>query len=490
MSHRYTPNGENEQHSHIDGLLVCSYRGPLELKESTSGLEVASAGPGGLVAVVGPALERTGGTWLFAPGSAEERKIAARDLTWKQNGVTYKPLGLDEHAQDVAYRNIYTELLVPLFHYLLSLDSEPTFGELTQTGWDLYREVNDAYGAAIARHTCGEGVLVEDAHLMLAAAAARKRPRRLEAPLAYFHHMPWCEPEYFGLLPRAMRDEILAGLLTFDSIGFHCSQWAEAFAACCERYLGAARKPPGELRWEGRSTTVVVAPAAVDVDRLVRRAATPESIAWQERFRRECAGRRAIVRVERLDPAKNLVRSLQAYEQLLEHRPDLLESTCLLAVLTPVREWVPAYRRCREEAERETERVNERFAARGFDQPPIRLFLAADPHAFDHYRALAALSIADVVLATPIWDGLNIVPLEAAAVGRPSIVLSRNAGAYEHIAEYVHSVNPFDTVEMAAAIESALEDTDVERRDRVLALRAAISRRSPEDWVRERLAVR
>jgi trehalose 6-phosphate synthase len=453
---------------------------------SAAGLEAASAGPGGLVAVVGPALACAGGSWLFAPSSAEEREIAASGLTWKEGGVTYKPLYLSEQSQDAAYRSVYTELLVPLFHHLLSLDSEPTFDEHLHEEWDHYRQVNDSYGAAIAAHA-GGGVLVEDAHLMLAAAAARKRDGGGAAALVYFHHMPWCEPEYFGVLPRRIRDEVLAALLSFDSVGFHSARWAEAFTSCCERFLGAVREAPGRLGWRGRSTAVVATPAAIDVDLLARRAAAPPCAAWQERFRRECAGRRAIVRVERLDPAKNPVRSLQAYEQLLDRRPDLRGSTCLLGVMTPVREWVPAYRRCREATEREAARMNERFAALGIERAPVRLFLAEDPHAFDHHRALAALSIADVTFATPVWDGLNIVPLEAAAVGESSIVLSCNAGAYEHIAGYVHQANPFDTVDMAAALAAALDEPAAERQRRALALRTALSARSPQDWVRERL---
>lgn len=488
MSYCHKIDREDERGSPINGLLVCSYRGPFALKRSAAGLEAASAGPGGLVAVVGPALARAGGSWLFAPSSAEERKIAASGLTWKEGGVTYKPLYLSEQSQDATYRSVYTELLVPLFHHLLSLDSEPTLNGRLHREWDHYRQVNDAYGAAIAAHVGGDGVLVEDAHLMLAAAAARKRYGNDTTPLVYFHHMPWCEPEHFGVLPQGVRDEILAALLSFDSVGFHCSRWAEAFASCCEHFLGAVREAPGRLSWRGRSTTVVVTPAAIDVDLLVQRAAAPPCAAWQERFRRECAGRRAIVRVERLDPAKNPVRSLQGYEQLLERRPDLRGSTCLLGVMTPVREWVPAYRRCREETEREAARINERFAALGVDRAPVRLFLASDPHAFDHYRALAALSIADVTFATPLWDGLNIVPLEAAAVGESSIVLSCNTGAYEHIAEYVHQANPFDTSEMVAALEAALDEPAAERQRRALTLRAALAARSPQDWARERLA--
>ncbi len=357
-----------------------------------------------------------------------------------------------------------------------------------RSAWEGYRQLNGVYGAAIRQYARGDGVLVEDAHLMLAAAAARRRPGSPDIPLVYFHHMPWCEPEYFGVLPDAMRTEILAGLLAFDSVGFHTARWADAFASCCERFLGAARESRSRLSWRGRSVGLVVAPAAPDAKRLRARAAAPPSVAWRERLRAACRGRRAIVRVERLDPAKNLIRGLRAYELLLDRRPDLLETTCLLGVLTPVREWAPAYRRYRELAEAEGARINARFAHLGPDGAPVRLHLSPDPHAFDHHRALAGLSIAEVVLATPLYDGLNIVPLEAAVVGEPSIVLSCNAGAHAHIADHVLSVNPFDTLATADAIEQALAEPASERCRRANALRRAVAARTPEDWVRERLA--
>jgi trehalose 6-phosphate synthase len=438
--------------------------------------------------VVAPAIERLGGTWVFAPGSAEEREIAAQGMVLEDGGTSYVVLDLPVQPQEAAYRTIYTELLVPLFHYLLPLAYEPTFARRVRRAWDSYRLVNDAYGAAIRERAGGEGVLVEDAHLMLVATAARREPGGADVPLVYFHHMPWCEPEYFGVLPDGMRVEILTALLAFDSVGFHCARWADAFASCCERFLGVARESGDRLLWRGRSVGIVVSPAALDVKRLQARAVEPSSIGWRERLRAACGQRRPIVRVERLDPAKNLIRGLQAYEQILYRRPNLLETTCLLGVLTPVREWAPAYRRYRELAETEAARINARFDHLGPDRAPVCLHLSSDPHAFDHHRALAGLSIADVVLATPVWDGLNIVPLEAAVVGEPSVVLSYNAGAHAHIAEHVRGVNPFDTLETADAIEQALDESAAERHRRASVLRAVVAARTPEDWVRERLA--
>jgi trehalose 6-phosphate synthase len=472
----------------MSGLLVCSHRGPVTLRRARGRLEAASVGPGGLVAVVAPAIERLGGTWVFAPGSAEERELAAQSAVLEDGGVSYVVLDLPERPHESSYRAIYTELLVPLFHYLHPLAHEPTFSKRLRDAWDGYRLVNDLYGTAIREHAAGEAVLVEDAHLMLAAAAARREPGSPDVPLTYFHHMPWCEPEYFAVLPDEIRTEILAGMLAFDSIGFHTARWADAFASCCERFLGVVRESQRRLSWRGRSLGLVVSPAALDAERLGARAAEPPSVRWRKRLRDLCHQRRVIVRVERLDPAKNMIRGLQAYEQLLSRRPHLLETTCLLGVLTPVREWAPAYHRYRELAEAEAARINARFAQLGPDRAPVRLHLSPEAHAFDHHRALAGLSIAEVVLATPVFDGLNIVPLEAAIVGAPSIVLSRNAGAHEHFAEHVRSVNPFDTLETADAIEQALDEPPAERRRRALALRAAVAARTPEDWVRERIA--
>jgi trehalose 6-phosphate synthase len=469
----------------VAGLVVCSHRGPVAYHDADGVIAARTAGPGGLVAVVAPALERLGGTWIFAPSTDVDRELARRRQVAGTERVRHEIVDLPPAAHDAMYRVVYTDLLVPLFHYLLDLARQPAFDAALHRAWDDYRAVNRLFGEAIARHDDARGVLVEDAHLMLAGAAARGAGAN-GPPLTYFHHLPWCDPEYLGVLPPRVRDEILAGLLAFDGVAFHTRRWLEAFAACCERFLPAARRDGDAIACGGRTTRLAVIPVAIDADATRATAEGEAARRWRERLAELCGDRRAVVRVERADPSKNAVRAVQAYGELLDRRPELAAQTCLLAVMTRVRTWSEPYRRYLAEAEEAAAAIGERHGRDG--APPVVLHLSPDPHEFDHHRAIGALAGADTVLVTPTYDGLNIVALEGVIVGEPAVVLSRNAGAYELIGEHAIGVNPFDVSATASAIERALELPAGERRERARAARAVAAARRPEDWVAARLA--
>jgi len=240
------------------------------------------------------------------------------------------------------------------------------------------------------------------------------------------------------------------------------------------------------VRWEGRSVPVFAAPAAVDVAALARTARSPAADRWAARFTRLAAGRRALVRVDRADLWKNPLRGFQAFELLLEQRPDLAAEVCFLAVMTPTRTWVPEYRRYQEACERAVERINRRSGGR---RAPVSLLLARDPRLPDHHRALGALRVADAVLVNPLFDGLNLVAKEAAVVSERDavVVLSENAGSYEDLAEGVLGINPFDVTQTADALGRALDMPARERRSRAATLKRAVRARTPEKWIREQL---
>lgn len=458
-------------------LLVCSHRGPVTYRRAGAGRRVHPVGPGGLVAVMAPALHDAGGTWLFAPSSDEDRAAAAEGVSLSDGRVTYRPVDLPPDAHDAHYRVVSSALLFPLFHSLLPLAVEPTFTAASRRAWAGYRLVNQRYGEAIRRHGRGP-VLVEDLHLILAAAAAGDGAHR---PVAYFHHVPWCDPGWFGVLPADLRVELLAGMVAFDTVGFHARRWADAFLACCERDLPGADITPDRVRWREREVAVVVAPAAIDPAGLRATAASARTGAWRERLVEATGGRRLVVRVERADPAKNSVRGIEAWEAVLERRPDLAAEACLLAVLTPVRGWIPAYRDQVDACRAVAHRIDARFPG------SVVLHLDADP-AGDHHRAVAALSAADVLAVTPLADGLNIVALEGAVVGAPSLVVSEHAGVVPLVAPWATTVNPFDVESTAAAVEGALDEPAGERHRRAAALRRVATARTPPDWVADRLA--
>ena len=189
----------------MDGLLVCSHRGPVIFSRGPQGIRLVPAGPGGLVASVAPAVARFGGTWFFAPTSDDEAELAKLTPDGiEQGSISYRLLDLPHAAHHDHYATISSELLMPLFHYMLPLSDRPVFTDHSRSSWDGYRQINSIYAEAIMRHGGGDAVLVEDVHLMLVAARVRATTSggHLKIPLSYFHHVPWCEPDYFGVLRK------------------------------------------------------------------------------------------------------------------------------------------------------------------------------------------------------------------------------------------------------------------------------------------------
>jgi trehalose 6-phosphate synthase len=462
----------------LESILLCSHRGPVSYR----GDEPVAAGPGGLVSVVAPALETISGKWLFAPSSDDDRRLARSGASLRPGSVTLQMLDLPLEAHRDHYATVSTEVLSSLFHYMFELPLEPRLGDDFRRAWAGYRRVNQIYGRAIVeQHHDYGGVLVEDMHLMLAGAEARAAGA-VDAPLSYFHHVPWCAPEAFGAFPSPMRTEILASMLAYDYAGFHCTRWASSFTACCERFLPDVRAHDDGIEWRGRLTRLVIAPAAIDANAIRARASAAPTLDWRARLSEECGDRRVVVRVERGDPSKNTLRGIEAYELLLERGCTTAADTCLLAVITPVRQWIPLYQRYVAACETAVARVNERFPGN-----PVVLSLAPDPFVNDHHRALAALSLADVVVVGSIYDGLNLVAMEAAVTGEAGLVLSENTGAHEYLGPFALSVNPFDTSETADQLERALVEPEADRVRAAAGRRSFVESRGPADWVRSRL---
>ena len=472
-------------------LLVCSHRGPVTYRRAGRRLLPRSVGPGGLVPVMTPVMERFGGRWMFAAFSADDREVARASPDGRtRDGFVLQVLDVPEAMHRGHYEVVSVEYLGRLFHYLFELAHTPVFDRRFAAAWSDYARVNALYAEAVVRAP-GEGpVFVEDHHLMLVGRDIRRLRPSFARSLLYFHHVPWCGPDYFALLPQAVRTEILSALLAHDCVAFHARRWARAFLDCCDRFLPKAGVSRDAVAWEGRSVPVFAAPAPVDVSALARTARSPAADRWAARLSRLAAGRRALVRVDRADLWKNALRGFQAFELLLEQRPELAAEVCFLAVMTPTRTWVPEYRRYQEACERAARRINDRFGGRGRRRRvPVSLLLARDPRLPDHHRALGALRVADAVLVNPLFDGLNLVAKEAAVVSEHDavVVLSENAGSYEDLAEGVLGINPFDVAQTAESLGRAFDMPARERRSRAATLKRAVRARTPEKWVREQL---
>lgn len=464
-------------------LIVCSHRGPFEYRRVGGNLEPRRGG-GGLINAVTPVLERFGGTWIAAPMSPADREVAAAEPQGRdEDGFHLRLLDLQRDAHEQHYDVVSNEHLWFLFHYLFDVASTPVFGGAFARAWEAYRTVNRAYAEAVASSR-GDAVLVEDYHLMLVASALRERG--YDGPMSYFHHTPWPEPDYLGLLPDPYRREMLTGLLDHDLVAFHCRRWADAFLRCCERHVPEAKRDGDAVHRPERTTTVAVTPVPLAEHRLAEEAADDRTRRWMQDIEEQRDGRTLVVRVDRIDLSKNPIRGYLAFEALLDRRPELAERVWFLALQYPSRSRVGRYRRYLGECLEVVQRVNDRYHhATPGEEGPIGFHFKDDFH-----QSLAAMRLHDAMLVNPVFDGLNLVAKEAALVSERDgvLILSRNAGVFEEIGEHALTVNPFDVQATADAIERAVEMDASERAERHRRLREASTRTTPEDWVRARVA--
>jgi trehalose 6-phosphate synthase len=433
-------------------LIACSNSAPQW--QGQGGLRPRS--PGGLVPILSTLLQQHGGDWVFAAPSGIGRPNSAP--IHLGNGVSLHPVHVPERVARQHYEQVGVRLLLWLFHYLLDTAQQPTFDGDLASAWAGYEAVNRNYAERIRRLTENspdELILLNDYHVFLVPAFLEASAPRRRSRLAFFHGLPWCEPEYFGILPAWIRDRILESLLRCDVVGFHATRWAEAFLACCHRLLVGAEVSARTVAYRGRRTVVTVAPFPLDIDVLDRRRSEPATERWQVRLGALAAGRRVIARADRLDLWKNLPRGFAAYQALLERRPRLADDWWFCAVVTPPSRPTERSRAYNSLCHSMVDRINDQFGRRG-RQAATLVFPKAD----DHSRncVVAALASSDVTLANPTFDGLNLVAKEALYLAeRTPLLLSVNAGAHEQLAPYVTGLHPFDVQATAASLDAAMK---------------------------------
>jgi len=394
-----------------------------------------------------------------------------------------------------AYNGIANSVLWFVQHMLYDTPNQPSFGTRFRADWAAYVAYNEAFADALAEHAAdGSRVLVQDYHLSLAPRLLRERTPG--ARIGHFSHTPWAPPAYFGMLPDDIAAAILDGMLGADHLGFLAGRWADAFLDCCESVLGApvsrarsdeAGGSRGRITYRGRTTEVAVHPLGVDAESLRDRAsqedvrASMAAVLAAARNGRD--GHQLIVRVDRTELSKNIVRGLLAFRELLASHPEWRGRVSHLAFAYPSRSGVPEYRAYTERVLRTAEEINGEFGTAGWQ--PVLLEVKDD-----YSRSLAACRVADVLLINPIRDGMNLVAEEGPILsdGGCALVLSREAGAAALIGDYALLVNPYDVSATARALHEALCMPAQERRRRCAGITAAASGAAPARWLADQLA--
>jgi trehalose 6-phosphate synthase len=305
------------------------------------------------------------------------------------------------------------------------------------------------------------------------------RERDPEARIGFFSHIPSPGPSYLLVLPGSMREAYLTGMLGADVVGFQAEVWADAFLHSCRWHLGAEVDfGDGTVRHRGREVRVRVYPISVDLAAL-RTAATARPVATAgRRVDRVRGDRTLVVRADRVEPSKNVIRGFQAYERFLERRPDHRGKVVFLALLTPSRQDVPEYAAYLRDCRAEARRVNRRWGRK--DWKPITVIVRDD-----YAETLAAYQRYDVLLVNPVFDGMNLVAKEGPALNERdgTLILSENAGAHWELGIHAIGINPFDVEATAVAIERAVDLSAEERAARAAGLRAAVEGNPVDRWV-------
>jgi trehalose 6-phosphate synthase len=449
-------------------VVVVSNRGPLSFRVGDGGRIEATRGAGGLVSGLGPLVSGTGALWVAAAMGEGDRAAAAAGVVDAED-FRVRLVEVDPEAYRLAYDVVSNQVLWFVHHGLYDLPREPAFGADLREAWQAYRRVNTAFADAVADVAPqGAVVLVQDYHLALLGTALGEQRPDLDA--VHFSHTPFATPTWLRVLPDHIAGELLSGLAAHTACGFHSQRWADDFAACCREVLALTPR-------------TFVSPLAADADDVLGAAARPACDEALAEIEAEAVDRLVIARVDRIELSKNLLRGFQAFDDLLDKRPEWRERVVFLASVYPSRTGVPAYIEYQQDVEALVQSINQRWATPGWT--PI-VYDTRD----DYPRSVALLRRADVLLVNPIRDGLNLVAKEAGIVNERDLVLclSREAGVWDEVGEAAVVVPPFDVAGTADALHQALRMPPGERAVRAARLRELSVARQPTDWLADQLA--
>jgi trehalose 6-phosphate synthase len=471
-------------------LVIVSNRGPAQFELDENGERTVRRGGGGLVTALSGLVAHRGALWIASAMTEEDgavsREAGGAPVAVELDGVVYDVLLVE--SDEVAYDRFYNVIANPILwfiqHYLWDLSNAPDIRAEEADAWDLgYEVVNADIATAVVRSIAEDDeplVMLHDYHLYTCPGLIRQS--RPDAFLLHFVHIPWSQPDSWRILPARMREAIYRGLLANDIIGFHTTAYCRNFLHCCRELMELeVDYGRGAVIQEGRETWVRAYPLGIDARRLDRAAASDEVAVYEEELLRRRRDH-LIIRVDRADLSKNVLRGFTAFDVFLQQHPEFRERVTFIAHLQPSRTDVPEYQEYLERIEALVAVVNHRHGTT--DWMPIDLRIYENfPDAVARYKHF------DLLMVNSLFDGMNLVAKEAPAVNTRDgvVMLSENTGAHEELGDCTLSVNPFDIQEQADTIYRALTMSAEERALRADRLRQIVRRRDPGVWISEQL---
>jgi trehalose 6-phosphate synthase len=469
-------------------LVLVSNRGPVTFSEDGG----VKRGTGGLVTALTGLASHRDAVWIASAltdgdvQKAQEEGDKPFAVTSPAGGeYQVRLVASDPEAYDRFYNIFANPMLWFIQHYLWDLSNAPDVRRNEIEAFEYgYNVVNEDLAHAVIEEIEGQDepvVMVHDYHLYtLPALVRRARP---DVFLHHFVHIPWTQPDAWRVLPNRIREELYTGILANDIIGFHTQAYRRNFLQCCRDLMDLEVDfEAGVVHCDDREVWVRSYPLPID-QKAIQTTAESDGVRDHEeellRRRRE----HLVLRVDRADLSKNVLRGFSAFDLFLEQHPEFRENVTFIAQLMPSRTDVPEYAEYLERIEALVAVVNHRHGTQ--DWMPINLKLRDDLE-----EAVAAYKHYDVLLVNAMFDGMNLVAKEGPMVNeRDGVsILSENTGAHEELGEYALSVNPFDIQELADSIHAALTMRPEERAERLQGLKETVTARDPGDWIDEQLA--
>ena len=478
---------------HTARLIIATNRGPVEFDISKDGKLKSRRGAGGVVTALTEAFSHMSATWV-ALAMTDGDRLALKQA---HDGLITSPIEnlkvqlryveVPRRVYQKHYDTMSNRILWFTQHYLLEHGETALSAEKMQDAWDHgYVQVNQKIADTVCMEIeRGEGntlVMLHDYHLYLAALKIRER--HPETTIQQFIHIPWPEIRYWNSsLPTAITQAIFSGLLGNDILGFQTRNDAQNFLEGVSALFSDATMDRDErvVDYQGHRTLVRDYPISI-------------SVSEERNSVRSSGGKRAaervkpllrkynVMRVDRIEPTKNIVQGFKAYETLLERHPELHEQITFLAFLVPSRQSLALYRNYQNEVRTIIEAINQKYGCNSWQ--PVQSFVQND-----RTMALAALQFYNVLLVNPLIDGMNLVAKEGPVVNKVDgvLVLSRTSGAFQQLGVASLPISPADTLETAEALYKALTLSAEERKRLAQMAREEVERNDLATWIKQQL---
>ncbi len=470
-------------------LILASNRGPVEHQITPDGRTEARRGSGGVVTALSSLAQMVEFTWVASSIGEGDRKVSesgqgARFRSPFPGHRIYLRFVVTPRRVYHKYYNIFCNpLLWFLQHYMWNSPYNPNLDASVHDAWHGgYVEVNKAFAQSIIDESQDDPkppiVMIHDYHLYLASEYVRNAlPGSV---IHHFTHIPWPTPRYWQLLlPSYVIRSICKGLCASDIVGFQTIHDVRNFLDTCAEFLPESEidYTKMEILSEGHKTLVRAYPISINVEEIRRMANSPRALEYEQKLLPLC-NESTIIRVDRAEPSKNVVRGFKAFSLLLSRYPELQGRVNFLAFLVPSRTHIRQYQRYMDEIEQVIKEINSTF---GNDEwHPVHTFIENN-----YTQAIAGMKLYDVMLVNSVIDGMNLVAKEGPVVNtsRGVLILSETTGAHKQLAQGALSVSPSDIEGTMQAMYQALTMSAEEREQRATTLAQIIQKEDISHWI-------